>query len=81
MTVTNRKYGVTQFFEQFCRDSKLWYPLVFVRNELGVVAESYGHINIENASLDSTISLTNEMGICLNIRLGTIKYLWYKAIC
>ena len=56
MTVTNREYGISQFFEQLCKDSGILHLLVFVRNELGVLAESYGRINMENASLQYYIT-------------------------
>ena len=40
MTVTNREYGITQFCEQLCEEGEIWHLLAFVRNELGVLAES-----------------------------------------
>ena len=51
MTVTNREYGITQFCKQLCKDSEIQHLVAFVRNESSIVAESYGHANIKNASL------------------------------
>ena len=51
MTVINREYGITQFCEQLCEDGEIRHLLAFVRNELGVLAESYGCVNIKNVSL------------------------------
>ena len=42
---------MTQFCEQLCKDSEIWHLLAFVRNKSGVLAESYGGVNIKNASL------------------------------
>ena len=56
MTVTNREYGITQFCKQFCEEGEIQHLLVFVRNESGILAESYGSVNIKNASLQYYIA-------------------------
>ena len=49
--------------EQLCEDGEIWHLLVFVRNELGVLAENYDCVNIKNASLHYyTVSHTEMMG-------------------
>ena len=59
-TVTNREYGITQLCaqccEQFCEEGEIRHLLVFVRNESGVLVESYGSVNIKNASLQYYIA-------------------------
>ena len=53
MTVTNREY---QFYKQLWEDSEIRHLLAFVRNESGVLAESYNRVNIKNASLQYYIA-------------------------
>ena len=55
-TVTNREYGITQLCEQFCEEGEIWHLLAFVRNESGVLVESYGGVNIKDASLQYYIA-------------------------
>ena len=54
--VTNREYGITQFCKQLCEEGEIRHLLAFVRNESGVLAESYGGVNIKNASLQYYIA-------------------------
>ena len=42
---------MTLFCEHLCEDSEIQHHLAFVQNEWDVLAESYGSINIKNASL------------------------------
>ena len=42
-----------------CEDSEIWHLLVFVINESGVLVESYGRINIKNASLQYYMEMGN----------------------
>ena len=75
----NMVYGI--ICEQICEDGEIWHLLVFVRNELGVLAKKYDCVNIKNASLHYyTVSYTEMMGssskhsyqVQLNI-FGSIK--------
>ena len=61
MTITNREYGITQFCEELCEDNEIWHLLAFVRNESGVLPESYSRVNIKMYHY-STLSLAKEMG-------------------
>ena len=38
---------MTQFFKHLCEDSEIQHILASVRNESGVLADSYGHVNIK----------------------------------
>ena len=55
-TVTNREYGITQFCAQLCEEGEIRHLLAFVRNKSGVLVESYGDVNIKNASLQYYIA-------------------------
>ena len=55
-TVTNREYSITQFCAQLCEVGEIRHLLAFVRNESGVLVESYGGVNIKNASLQYYIA-------------------------
>ena len=48
---TTVEYGITQFWEQLCKEGEIQHILAFVRNESGVLAESYGYVHIKKASL------------------------------
>ena len=54
--LTNREDGIAQFYEQFCEDNEIRHLLAFVRNKSSVLAESYGRVNIKNASLQYYIT-------------------------
>ena len=56
MTVTNREYGITQFCAQLCEEGEIRHLLALVRNESGVLVESYGGVNMKNASLQYYIA-------------------------
>ena len=83
MTVTNREHGINHFCEQLCEDNEIRHLLAFVRNESGILAESYGSVNIKNVPLQYYIAyVLKRWGICLSILPGTIKYLRQcKAVC
>ena len=52
---------MTQFFKYLCEDSEIQHILASVRNESGVLADSYGHVNIK-IHYYSTIWQTIMMG-------------------
>ena len=51
---------MTQFFKHLCEDNEIQHIVASVRNELGVVAESYGHVNIKNTSLQCHMAHYND---------------------
>ena len=82
-TVIKREYCITKFCEKLSKEGEIWHLLALIRNKSGVPAESYGVVNIKNASLQYYVyRLLTRWGICLSILPGTIKHVpQYKAVC
>ena len=73
---------MTQFCNQLCKNSEIWHLLAFVGNKLGVLVESYGHVNIKKCITKVIYHLLAQWDICLSIHSSKIKHLQqHKAIC